>query len=491
MGEYWDGYDAITNWINGTGKTSAAFDFPLKYTLKDAFAGNWSALNTKGLAGDPNYARYSVTFVDNHDTYENSSRHTTNVLGANGFILAMPGTPCIFLKHWQRYPIAIGNMILARKACGVTNQSQITEQQEVSGGYVYICGFPQYDTTGFKLIASGTNFAYFVSDNITVEGLTPGSDEDDTEQRNVTVYIDSEVQPNLYAWTGAGELLGAWPGTQLTADATGLFPVSITGIKPEQIPFAVEGLFFDTKYTVYVQAVTDGNESRKVLGTTTGRITVTLTLTKSINVSDETGVGCKRVCPIFYTCDAGKYIIRISSQWTKLCGDIFTIQTNRVYIVCRGDNIDKVIGYLQSLECTESQRINFLLNRVYPNLGRVTVAIFKFRLLTTYSNLFFSMVVTVTGHKQVYGTRTRCLDIVAGSFKIRDTGGSRILSHVIFGSKVELKVMFRVRGKIKGINRGPIHLNYRSVNQCQYTYFVDTLPISVKLVMALSGMLTA
>lgn len=37
---------------------------------------------------------------------------------------------------------------------------------------------------------------------------------------------------------------------------------SFNGIKPEQIPFAVEGLFFDTKYTVYVQAVTDGNDSR-------------------------------------------------------------------------------------------------------------------------------------------------------------------------------------------------------------------------------------
>ena len=37
---------------------------------------------------------------------------------------------------------------------------------------------------------------------------------------------------------------------------------SFNGIKPEQIPFAVEGLFFDTKYTVYVQAITDGNDSR-------------------------------------------------------------------------------------------------------------------------------------------------------------------------------------------------------------------------------------
>ena len=37
---------------------------------------------------------------------------------------------------------------------------------------------------------------------------------------------------------------------------------NLSGIKPEQIPVAIEGLFFDTQYTVYVQAITDGNESR-------------------------------------------------------------------------------------------------------------------------------------------------------------------------------------------------------------------------------------
>lgn len=40
VGEYWDGsFEAVTGWINGTGKTSAAFDFPLKYVIKEAFGG--------------------------------------------------------------------------------------------------------------------------------------------------------------------------------------------------------------------------------------------------------------------------------------------------------------------------------------------------------------------------------------------------------------------------------------------------------------------
>lgn len=234
VGEYWDGNaQTLINWINGTGKTSAVFDFALKYVIRDAFGdGTWNALSNKGLAGSPEYSRYSVTFIDNHDTYENQDRLTNNVLAANGLILALPGTPCIFLKHWQRYPIGIGNMILARKACGITNQSPIVDSFDLPGGYViktqgsqgtvlYICGFPQYDTTGFKLIASGTNFAYFVSDNINVEGLTPGNDEDDSEDRDVTVYIESEVTPNLYAWTNGGaEPLGGWPGTPLTETET-------------------------------------------------------------------------------------------------------------------------------------------------------------------------------------------------------------------------------------------------------------------------------
>jgi len=229
VGEYWDGYDAITNWIKGTDYTSAAFDFPLKYKLNEACgSGNWGALSDKGIVGDPNFNRYSVTFIDNHDTYENSSRLVNNVLPANAFILAMPGTPCIFLKHWQRYPIAIGNMILARKACGITNQSSITTQEAPDGGYVIkvqgtkgtvlcIVGYPSYDTTGFKLISSGINYAYFVSDNIDVDALGLTEGDDDEETVDMTIYVKADKAPYLYAWNSSGTPVnGAWPGTQLT-----------------------------------------------------------------------------------------------------------------------------------------------------------------------------------------------------------------------------------------------------------------------------------
>ena len=228
VGEYWDGQDAITSWITSTGNTSAAFDFPFKYQIKEAFGnGNWSTLaDYKGIAGDPNWQRYAVTFIDNHDTYENEGRLVNNVLGANAFMLAMPGTPCVFLKHWQRYPIAIGNMILARKACGITNQSSIVEQGSLDGGYyikvqgskgtvLCIAGYATVDTHGFKSIATGPNFAFFVSDNITVDGLVEGND--DEEAKDITIFVEAAEAPYLYSWNGSGQPTnGAWPGTKLT-----------------------------------------------------------------------------------------------------------------------------------------------------------------------------------------------------------------------------------------------------------------------------------
>ena len=74
VGEYWDGnINKVKAWIESTKSdgfpTSAAFDFPVRYTVRDAVNnGNWAALDGVGLAKDPNYARYAVTFVENHDT---------------------------------------------------------------------------------------------------------------------------------------------------------------------------------------------------------------------------------------------------------------------------------------------------------------------------------------------------------------------------------------------------------------------------------------
>ena len=237
VGERWSGYDDITWWIQNTGWESAAFDFPLKFQMKEAFNdGNWGKLKETSLASSNTYQRYGVTFIDNHDTYrdENSERLRQNVLAANAYMLAFPGTPCVFLKHWKRYPIAIGNMILARKAAGVNCQSAIKQLDVVDGGVILKtegtkgtiivhCGSAAGMGTpsGFKLIRSGAGFAFYVSDNVTVTGLREGEDSNGEDAAdNATVYVQCTEAPNLYAWTPNGiELLGNWPGSEMTETA--------------------------------------------------------------------------------------------------------------------------------------------------------------------------------------------------------------------------------------------------------------------------------
>ena len=53
VGEYFDGsYDAVAAWIEATGKESAAFDFPFKFAVNEAFASGdmtklvWKATGT-------------------------------------------------------------------------------------------------------------------------------------------------------------------------------------------------------------------------------------------------------------------------------------------------------------------------------------------------------------------------------------------------------------------------------------------------------------
>ena len=76
VGEFFDGNVAkVKTWIDSTEKQSAAFDFPFRYTVRDAInGGDWSKLaNTKTLVGDEAYRRYAVTFVENHDTQYRSA----------------------------------------------------------------------------------------------------------------------------------------------------------------------------------------------------------------------------------------------------------------------------------------------------------------------------------------------------------------------------------------------------------------------------------
>ena len=255
VGEYWDASysNVVDNWINKTaipnGKIqSAAFDFPLKYSLNDAFNnGKWWVLQAnKGIAGNSNMSRYSVTFVDNHDTYRNDyDRVNNNVLAANAFILGLPGTPCIFLPHWQQYRVPLMKMITARKAAGINNQSEVKYNNTIDGGFymkvegthgsvIVLCGTPNIESVDYlnndinkwhTLICSGENFAFYLSTNdyeengqtCHVYNAQTYQDIEENNSKPITVYVRDDLgyAPYLYAF-GSQQSNGVWPGTQMS-----------------------------------------------------------------------------------------------------------------------------------------------------------------------------------------------------------------------------------------------------------------------------------
>lgn len=143
VGEYWDENPSIINWINKTNKKSAAFDFQFRYNVRDAVgvkdnkivsSPNWSKLKSdNNLMHDPTYRQYAITFVENHDMQYRSKDEQLDplkrdTLAANAYMLAMPGTPCVFQPHWRAYKQEIKSMIEARKLAGITNMSNYTNK---------------------------------------------------------------------------------------------------------------------------------------------------------------------------------------------------------------------------------------------------------------------------------------------------------------------------------------------------------------------------
>ena len=244
VGEYWDGdYNAVMNWVNATGKTSAAFDFPLKYVINEAVGnGNYGALSDKGIAGDPNNSRYAVTFIDNHDTGRGDNAIAKDWSAANAVILAMPGTPCIWIKHYNVDKTSIKAMIFARRAAGVHNQSSIVQQEYSNNGYIIrtkgtngeVCvqlgGAANNGTpSGMKLVAQGDNYKFFCTSSLDITtphkpgSITPTpTPTPDPTPSNVTVYFKNTQgwsSVNCYAYIEGGSNNGEWPGAAMTYDA--------------------------------------------------------------------------------------------------------------------------------------------------------------------------------------------------------------------------------------------------------------------------------
>ena len=149
VGEYWDSTDKIRQWVgNSKGyvsdkPTSAAFDFQFRYRMRDAINNRdwrWLGYDEKPLSADNNYKRYAVTFVENHDTEKRSNGDEqdpirTDTLAANAYLLAMPGTPCVFYTHWRDNSYAIKQMILARRLAGISNTSNSQQKASTQNYY--------------------------------------------------------------------------------------------------------------------------------------------------------------------------------------------------------------------------------------------------------------------------------------------------------------------------------------------------------------------
>lgn len=177
VGEYWDGNQSIINWINKTNKKSAAFDFQFRYNVRDAIgikdnqtvsSPNWSKLKSDyNLMHDPTYRQYAITFVENHDMQYRSKDEPLDplkrdTLAANAYMLAMPGTPCVFQPHWRAYKQEIKSMIEARKLAGITNMSNYTNKMTQTACFAN-------ETTGNKaklIVVVGNN----------TKAYTPGTD---------------------------------------------------------------------------------------------------------------------------------------------------------------------------------------------------------------------------------------------------------------------------------------------------------------------------
>jgi alpha-amylase len=257
VGEYWDGNKSkVVSWINGTKKNgviqSAAFDFPMKYNINAAFNnGNWSDLDKDCLANDNNYSRYSVSFVDNHDTGRYNDNGKAPVYGyveaANAYILAMPGTPCVWMYHWMKYKGTIKRLILARKAAGITNQSNILKSEAQNNGFVLqvegsngnvmlLLGTTTgVSTNGYKLAVEGEGFKYYVSNSVDISTLNTITDQQYTFTMPAFCTVNSgercaffEVPSawkatNIYCWNWdktANYTKSEWPGKQCTLVGT-------------------------------------------------------------------------------------------------------------------------------------------------------------------------------------------------------------------------------------------------------------------------------
>ncbi|MGI6223699.1 MAG: alpha-amylase family glycosyl hydrolase [Prevotella sp.] len=327
VGENWSSNAVIKSWIDGTDKTSAAFDFQFRYAVRDAINnGDWSLLGSKAYLVNSNfengdYRRYAVTFVENHDMQDRgtTSGYTPDpikkdTLAANAFLLAMPGTPCVFLPHWKAYKEEIKTMINARKAAGISNTSSFTPMRSsatlyavnVTGNTANLIaavgsGVSSYTPSSqFVQVASGYHYAYYLNKSAETAWVSKPSGTY-TDAFDVTLQaISNDASAKLvYTTDGSDPTANSTQvadGTKLTISSSMTLKVgllssgSVKGIitrdyviKPFEAHTATVYLKDPSWDAVYFYAWDNTSSNTQLLGSWPG---TKITATKSINGSN-------------------------------------------------------------------------------------------------------------------------------------------------------------------------------------------------------------
>ena len=244
VGECWDGTSTIRSWIDATSKTSAAFDFQFRYTVRNAANnGNWTKLGEQNSGNWPlisdniqsgTYRRYAVTFVENHDTERRSNAEQDpllrDTLAANAYLLAMPGTPCVFFTHWLDCKRDLKSMIDVRRAVGLHNESATTKVASNQKYYVVnttgnhghlvaVVGTSAgtYNVgAGFTRVLSGHHYAYWMSNTMETAWADLASGEYEGKQQVTLTAVSSNSSAMLVYTTD-----GSTPTAQSTRVASG------------------------------------------------------------------------------------------------------------------------------------------------------------------------------------------------------------------------------------------------------------------------------
>ena len=383
IGENFGNVEEAKRWIdgakyNGT-RMSAAFDFQFHYTLAKAVKEkNWTYLNAKAyhlVSSGSEYNRYAVTFVENHDTQYRSPSETgseaisSDIRACNAYLLAMPGTPCVFLKHWIDYKKDIKMMIEARKLAGITNTSTYTNMRQERGlsaiavrgeGNKMLLAVVGPDaatytpTAAFRKLCEGEGYVYYVNSSVDtsgwdaivkrIEAESVEEPEAPFEDRDVTIYVSTKLPAgwssgsvNYWVWsnTDGSNLCNNknWPGDKVTqkktVDGTEWFyrtysvtkanhPINIVLSSGSGTPQTVD--FEDIETDRYLEVSADKSGSKNIIKDVTEQHTTGITEinseadnanSKVYSISGQMeGYGTQNLKPGLYIKDGKKIIVR-------------------------------------------------------------------------------------------------------------------------------------------------------------------------------------